>query len=55
MNPVLDAVLLLVAFVLFLLAGIGSVLTYRNRPINLVALGLAFWVFTVLWPALRAA
>jgi uncharacterized membrane protein len=41
-------VLLIIAAVLFLIAAIGPLLTDRLDRVNTVALGLFFWVLSVL-------
>lgn len=55
MNPALTAVLLLAAFVCFVFAAVGVAPVVGHRGINLVAVGLACWVLTLLVPALKAA
>lgn len=44
----MSLILLVIAFVCFLLAACGV-----NAKVNLVALGLAAWVLTLLLPVLR--
>lgn len=51
----LDILLLLLAFICFLLATVGVALSGRRGAINLTALGLAFWVLVPLITAIRAA
>jgi hypothetical protein len=52
MNPTLKAVMLTAAVLLFLLAAFRAVRTGRVLAlIDLVALGLAFWVAVACWEA----
>jgi hypothetical protein len=43
-NPGINLILLVIAFVLFLLAGFNI----GHPRVNFVALGLAFWVLTLI-------
>lgn len=50
MSPELTALFLMAALVLFLLAAFNVPM----RRVNLVALGLACWVFVSVWSAVEA-
>lgn len=54
MDPLPAAICYLAALVCFLIATLGVVVTER-RPLNLVALGLAFSILPLLWEAMSAA
>lgn len=60
MPPFWTALCLGLALVCFLLAFLGYTPVWRRRPdhpqiLNLVALGLAFWVVVAFWAAVKAA
>lgn len=50
MSPEATFIFLLLAFVCFVLAAFNVTV----RTLNLVAAGLAFWVFVALWAAMKA-
>lgn len=54
MPEALQFVCYLLGFICFVLAAFVGDRLFARRPINLVALGLAFWIAVSLWFSLEA-